>query len=165
VWSWHTFWMLLHILGAVVAFGPMYTQPVISAMGRRSPQHAAVAAEISYTIATRFTLPFALTLPLTGWGLIAVEHIDFLDNTWLWVSVVLYAVALVFALAVQTPNVRRMLRIIRSRAAATAGEGPDRSTEIAAIGRRLALGGAFLGLVVTTIFVLMIWQPGGGAPD
>lgn len=104
MWSWHTFWMILHIMGAVIAFGPMYSQPLIGLLGRRNPQHAVMAAEISEAIASRVTFPAGITLPLTGWGLIASEHIGFFDNTWLWVSVLLYAVVLLFGFAVQGPS-------------------------------------------------------------
>lgn len=161
-----------HIMGAVIAFGPMYSQPLIGLMGRRNPQHAVLAAEISEVIASRVTFPAAITLLFTGWGLIVSEHIGFLDNTWLWVSVLLYAIALVFGFALQGPNARRMLRLLRSRPAMPAGQqGPPLMPagqqgpppEMAALARRLTLGLVFLTLIVTAIFVLMIWQPGGVA--
>jgi uncharacterized membrane protein len=114
MWTWHTFWTILHILGAVVAFGPVYAAPMIAARGRRNPEHAVLAAEITEGITTRYTIPFGLTVPITGIGLMATEEdIDF-DETWLWVSVVLYVIALAFALA-QLPSGLRMVRLLRSR--------------------------------------------------
>ena len=50
-WGWRTFWMILHVMGAVIAFGPMYAQPLIRRLGRRNPQHAVLAAEITDAIA------------------------------------------------------------------------------------------------------------------
>lgn len=68
--SWHVFWLTLHTIAAVVAFGPTFTFPLIAAMARKSPEHAAFAAEVSERISQRFTIPFALTLPVTGTAMI-----------------------------------------------------------------------------------------------
>lgn len=165
MWSWHTFWMILHIMGAVIAFGPMYSQPMIGLLGRRNPQHAVLAAEISEAIASRVTFPAAITLAFTGWGLIASEDIGFFDNTWLWVSVLLYAIALVFGLVVQRPNAAQMFRLLRSGPPVPVAGQQGPSREMAALARRATLGLVFLTLIVTAIFVLMIWQPGGVATE
>ncbi len=118
-----------------------------------------------FAIASRVTFPVAITLAFTGWGLIASEGIGFFDNTWLWVSVLLYAFALVFGFAVQGPNTRRMLRLLRSAPAVPAAEQQGPPPQMAALVRRLNLGVVFLILIVTAIFVLMIWQPGGVAHE
>lgn len=165
MWSWHTFWMILHIMGAVVAFGPMYSQPLIGLLGRRNPQHAVLAAEISEAIASRVTFPAAITLAFTGWGLIVSEDIGFFDNAWLWVSVLLYAIALVFGFTVQRANASRMLGLLRSGPGVPPAGQQRPPSEMAALARRLNLGVVFLTLIVTAIFVLMIWQPGGVAPE
>ena len=37
--NWLLFWLVLHVLGAILAFGPTYTFPIIGAMARQAPQH------------------------------------------------------------------------------------------------------------------------------
>lgn len=104
------------------------------------PCDAVLAAEITEGIATRYTIPFGLTLPITGIGLMATEEdIDF-DETWLWVSVVLYVIALAFALAVQLPGGFRMVRLLRSRPAGPPEPGRAPPPDVSALGRMLASG-------------------------
>src|SRR5207245_809687 len=70
MWSWFTFWLILHILAAIVAFGPTVRFPIIAARARKDPQHGAFGAALIEFIQKRVTLPVALVIPVTGVGLI-----------------------------------------------------------------------------------------------
>lgn len=48
--SWHSFWLILHVLAVVVAFGPTFAFPLIAAFGRKHPQFAVAALHISELI-------------------------------------------------------------------------------------------------------------------
>ena len=68
-------WFLfLHILGAIVAFGPTFTFPIIGAMGGREPMHANFATRISYRISERVVLPLAIP------GILVVATLAFIDG-------------------------------------------------------------------------------------
>ena len=44
------FFLFLHVLGAIVAFGPTFAFSIIGAMGGKEPQHANFATRVSATI-------------------------------------------------------------------------------------------------------------------
>ncbi len=69
-WSWYSFWLYLHILLVIAAFGPTFAYPLIGALGQRNPQHAGFAIEVSEFISRRLTLPLAVLVPFTGLALI-----------------------------------------------------------------------------------------------
>jgi uncharacterized membrane protein len=164
--SWFTFWLILHILAAVVAFGPTFAFPIIGVMARRQPMHAAFATEVTVTVSERFTIPFALSMPITGTALIVAGHIPFWSSDWLVGSIGLYVVAILYSIGVQRPAGLRMIRLLERvptgdpgvGATAPAGSPPD----VAVLGKKLATGGQVLGPLTLGIFVLMIWRPGAG---
>jgi len=173
--GWFHLWLYLHILAVIAAFGPTFTFGPISRMIRKNPQHAVFGTEIIEFIETKMTIPLAVLVPLFGAALIftAPGNIDLWKSEWLIASIVLYILAFSFALFVQTPNVGKMLRLLRSMppppsapASASPGGGAPSGAPmgpppaVAELGKRLQLGGMFLSLMVVVILVLMVWRPG-----
>ena len=156
------FWLWLHILSAIIAFGPTFAFPIIAAMMRKAPQHAAFAVHAMESITLRLTYPFALVLlPVAGIGLIFTAHIDFFGTTWLLVAVGIYLVAVAYSVGIQTPTAMKLVKLLDSMPPGPPPEGAGPPPEVAALGKRMQLGGIFLTLMVLVIFTLMIWQPGG----
>ena len=58
--------LFLHVAGAIIAFGPSFTFPVIGAMGGHEPQHVNFAIRLQYLLGTRLVLPLALFQAVTG---------------------------------------------------------------------------------------------------
>src|SRR3989442_10816012 len=112
VWSWFTFWLVTHILFVIVAFGPTFTFPSISAMARKDPAHAVAYTRVIEFIERRMTIPLAVLVPLFGTALIYTSNIDLWHSEWLVVSIVLYIAAFSFAIFVQSKNAARMLHIL-----------------------------------------------------
>ena len=165
--GWFNLWLYLHILAVIVAFGPSFTFGPISAMMRKNPQHAVFGAEIIEFIESKMTIPLAVLVPLFGTALIytAPGHIDLWKSEWLIIAIVLYTITFAFALFVQTKNITRMVRLLKSMPPPASGppsEGAPAGPppEIAALGKKLQLGGIYLSVMVLTILVLMIWRPG-----
>ena len=52
--------LFLHVLGAIVAFGPTFAFPIIGAMGGKEPQYANFATRVSATITDRFVIPLGI---------------------------------------------------------------------------------------------------------
>ena len=166
MWSWFTFWLLLHILTAIAAFGPVFALPFISSFARRDPRNALVVSEILHGIEARITIPAAVVMPFFGLALIYTAHIDLWKSEWLVIAIVLYVITFFFALLVQQRNAMRMVDLLKSMPApgpggpiAGAAQGPP--PEVAALAKRLQMGGALLTVMLTAIIVLMVWQPGG----
>ncbi len=146
-------WFLfLHVLGAVIAFGPGFTFPIIGGMGGAEPMHGNFATRISLAISTQRVVPVALTMPITGIGLI-------------WsAGIVLYVVALTYSLAVQLPTVRRIVAL-------TAGPPPGAPPGPPPSGpppglmdavRQVQRGGLFVSGLVVVIVLLMAVKPNLG---
>ena len=166
MWSWFTFWLLLHVLTAIAAFGPVFALPFISNFARRDPRSALVVSEILHGIEARITIPAAVVMPFFGLALIYTAHIDLWKSEWLVISIVLYVITFFFALLVQQRNAMRMVDLLKSMPApgpgapiAGAAQGPP--PEVAALAKKLQMGGMLLTVLLTAIIVLMVWQPGG----
>jgi len=109
--------LLLHVLGAIIAFGPTYAFALIGAMGGAEPAHANFATRVSVAISEKRVVPFALSMPVTGIGLIWSAGIDPFSSAsrWLILGILLYLFALTYALAVNLPNARRIVALSRDR--------------------------------------------------
>ena len=118
-------WFLFaHVLGAIVAFGASFgTFPILGAMSGREPVHANFGARISLAISERIVRPFAILQGLTSVGLIWSANIDLTKALWLDVAIVIYLVALGYALFVQIPIGRRIVELSSGGPPQMAGAG------------------------------------------
>ena len=114
--------LFLHVLGAIVAFGPTFTFSLIASLSRQYPQHGPFGIQLSALISKRLVLPMAVVQGLTGLGLVIAVPYDILAIHWLTLGIVLYLIDLAFAFWVQLPAVERMVAITKP---ALAGGGPS----------------------------------------
>ena len=157
-------WFLyLHVLGAIIAFGPTFIFPLIGGMGGAEPMHGNFATRVSHAISARRVIPVALTMPVTGIGLIWSVGLDPFSRAerWLAAGIVLYVIALTYSLAVQTPAVNRII-------AMTAGPppgappGPPPSGPppgLMEIVGKVQRGGMLLSGLIVVIVLLMVVKP------
>ncbi len=150
--------LFLHVLGAIVAFGPAFTFSIIGAMGGAEPQHANFATRISHALTSRRVLPVGFTLPITGLAMIAVVGINPLERErwWLALGIVLYVIAYGYGFFVQRKLVERVIEITSAPPPPGASGPPP---ELMALVRRIQLGGAGMGLLIVTIVFLMVVKP------
>jgi uncharacterized membrane protein len=149
------FLLFLHIMAAIVAFGPTFTFPLIMGLARNDPPHMAFAAKVIHTIASRVTKLAAIATGILGVLLILADKLSLKDNPWLLISLLIYAIALVFAIVVQNPNSEKMVTILSS---VVPGEAPP--PEVPELVKRLQMGGTMLGVSVIILVVLMVFKPG-----
>jgi Predicted integral membrane protein (DUF2269) len=155
-------WLLfLHVLAAVIAFGPTFSFSLIGSMAGREPQHANFATRISQAISDRFVIPLALTMPLTGAGIILVNGINLAapQYRWLGAAIVVYVVVFSYAVLVQRPTVARLVALTSAPPPPGASGPPP---EVPATVRRIQLGGMFMGAGIVLILFLMVVKPGFG---
>jgi hypothetical protein len=57
---WIAIFLFLHVMGAIVAFGPTYSFPIIGKMAGEEPQHANFAARMNVKIAGQRVEPLAV---------------------------------------------------------------------------------------------------------
>jgi uncharacterized membrane protein len=181
--------LTIHILTAIVAFGPNFALPFIARAAAQEPQHGLFALRLTDRIERRLVLPLALTMPISGGLLAWSESIDPAQAHWLMLAIVLYVVVVAFALVVQLRTIERMIEIASQLAAGgpvlAAGPGAELArasnmtvegavaskpgvaaprfaspgAEMAALSVRARNGGFFLMAMVFVIVSLMAGKP------
>jgi uncharacterized membrane protein len=147
-------WLLfLHVMAAIVAFGPTFAFSIIGAMGGAEPQHANFATRVSHRVGDILVEPFAISMFITGVLLIWAADIPLLDPNWRWlqVAIVLYLVALGLSLFVSRPNVKRIIALSGDGAA-----GPPPPEMLKAIGTVQRIGMILTVLLVAIVFLMVV---------
>ena len=157
-------WLLfLHVFGAIIAFGASFsTFPLLGAMSGKEPAHANFGSRVSGAISERVVRPLAILQGITGVALIWVAGIDLTKALWLDVAIVLYLIALGYALFVQIPNGRRLVELTSGGppppgSAPAAPTGP--SPELLATASKARRGGMLISALIAIIVFLMVVKP------
>ena len=149
--------LVVHVVGAVFGFGPSVAYAVLGpAAGKASPQGGLAIMEAMIEIEKRLIFPFAVAIqPLSGLALIflAGYNVNFFSHYWLWVSILLYAVAFGVGLFVQIPLIERLPKLAAELKGAP---GPD----FLALVKRSQTIGPVLTVLLSIIIVLMVTKPG-----
>ncbi|MGH2663355.1 MAG: DUF2269 family protein [Actinomycetota bacterium] len=156
--DWVTFWLFLHVMGAIAGFGVSFAFPFLGAQGGKDPAHANFAFRVTELISQRWLIPLAILQGITGIILILTVDWDLFANEWLYIGIALYLIAFSFSLLVQARTEHRLIELTSLPPPQGATGGPP--PEVAALGRRLRLGGVFLAANLIAIVVLMVYKPG-----
>jgi uncharacterized membrane protein len=170
--------LILHILTAIVGLGAVMLNGLYGAQAKARPGPAGLAiAEANFKV-SMIAEYFIYAIPIFGIALVFMSDdvIEF-DQTWIWLSILLYVIALAISHAVMIPSAKRMQVLARELIAMGpppgaggppaggpppgAGGPPPQVAEMEALGKKLGAGGAVLNLIVVVIVVLMVWKPGG----
>lgn len=162
-----TLLLFAHVLGAIIAFGPTFSSPIIGRMGAQDRAHSNFAMRVSHELARVQILPLAIVQGLTGVAMIIVGNIDLTKAAWLLVAIVLYLIAIGFAIFVQTPLANRIIAMTTPPAGAAAPAGPPAGgppaggppTELMGMIKRIKRGGMLLIALVVSIVFLMVTKP------
>jgi hypothetical protein len=149
--------LFLHVIAAIAAFGPGFAAMVVGPMVAKEPQHGNFYARTQLTTAKSLVTPLALSMAVTGIAMILVRGWTNIVGTgmWLIVAIVLYVIAIGFAIAVQAPAGRRLVELTSTPPAPGSAPNP----EVPQTAKRLRTGGIILTLLVTTIVFLMVTKP------
>jgi uncharacterized membrane protein len=154
---WIAIFLFLHVMGAIVAFGPAFSAfPVIGAMAGKEPQHANFAARVNEAISKTRVIPLAIFQGITGLVLIFLTGVNPLTQLWLGLGIVLYVIALGYALAVQTPVSKRIVELTSTPPPPGASGPPP---ELMAAVKRAQQGGMILAALIFVIVILMVTKP------
>jgi uncharacterized membrane protein len=148
--------LFLHVMGAIVAFGPVFAFPIIGAMGGKEPQHANFATRVSEAISQQRVFPLAIFQGITGVALILLTGINLLATPWLLIAIVLYVITISYNFFIQTPTVKKVVEMTSAPPPPGASGPPP---ELLGLIRRIQRGGMFSGLMIVLIVVLMVIKP------
>lgn len=162
MFTWFTLFRFLHILAAIIAFGPVFVFPILGSMGGKEPMHGNFSLRVSALIEDRLVIPFALSMPVTGILMIVAGNVQWL-HFWFLLAIVLYIAAMIFAVVIQRGWVHQMIHLT-SHAPAPAMAGPGAAPagpppEFLALVRKTQLGGMYLTVSLIVIALLMIFRP------
>lgn len=156
-------WFLFaHVLGAIIAFGPTFSSPIIGRMGAAERAHGNFAMRLSRQLARVQILPLAIVQGITGIGLVITGNIDVLKLPWLMIAIVLYLIAIGFAIFVQTPRAKRIIEMTTPPPDAPPSSGPPAGGPppgLAAEIAKIKMGGTLLIALVSSIVFLMVVKP------
>src|SRR5689334_18388111 len=144
-------------MGAIIAFSPTFsTFPIVGQMAGKEPQHANFAARLNGRIFQVRVLPLAIFQGITGLVLIYLTGLNPFSQLWLGLGIVLYVIAIGYALAVQAPT-GRLIAELTATPPPPGASGPP--PELLAAVKRSRRGGMFLEALVVVIVILMVTKP------
>jgi hypothetical protein len=153
---WVAILSLIHVAGAIVGFGSVYTFAILGPMAGKRPGPGGVAIlEAMAALERRLLKPFLFIQPISGAFLIFATGLNngFFSHYWLWIAILLYAVAFGVGFFVQIPLVEALPKM------AAALSGPPTPEFLAAVKRTQTVG-PILTVLLSVIIILMVTKPG-----
>ena len=147
--------LFLHVMGAILGFGPTFAYSIMGAMSGREPQHANFSARQIAAIGNKLVYPLVILQGVTGVILIIAAGMKVQNQPWLLAGILLYIVALTYALTVQRNALHHLVELTSTPR--PPGTPPQ---EIVATVKKIQLGGMGLGLLIVVIVFLMVVKPG-----
>jgi hypothetical protein len=161
--GWYKFWLLCHILTAIVGLGAVMLNGLYAAQAQKRPGPPGRAiAEANFAV-SKIAEYFIYAIFVFGVILVLASHELFkFSQTWVWLAMLLYIVAMGISHGVMTPGTKRVLALLNEmeQGPPPAGGPPPQAAALEATGKKLAAGGMALNLIVVAILILMIWKPG-----
>jgi len=166
------FLLVLHLVFAIFAVGPLVHAATTASRGIRRADATATAS--SARMLRIYAIASVLVVGTGGWLMtrtfvepsapdvepttVAIAnftappynpHYGAFDETWIWLSLLLWVVAVAIVLALLVPTLHRVAKAI------------DNGRSAASLTGRVAAGGGLVGLIFVAITVLMVYRPGG----
>ena len=174
----YKFVLILHITAVVIGLGAVYLNGLYGAQAkaRRGPEGLAIA-EANFKV-SMFAQYFIYAIPIFGLALVPMsDHVYKMSQTWVWLSLVLYVVAVGVSHGMVIPTAKKMQALMKELNAmgpppgAAGGPGaggpppgaggpPPQVAELQALGKKIGTGGGILNVLTVALIVLMVWKPG-----
>jgi uncharacterized membrane protein len=155
--------LVLHILTAIIGLGAVMLNGIYAAQAqKRAGPGGRAVSEANYFVST-IGEKFIYAIPIFGILLVLDSgKLWKFSQTWIWLSLVIYVIAIVVSHAILIPGHKRtnVLLAEMEQGPAPAGGPPPQAVELQAIGKKMAAAGATLNVFVVVFLVLMIWKPG-----
>ena len=144
--------LALHLLFAVFAIGPLVHAATTASRGVRRGDSAAVAGAARML---RIYSYASVLVVLAGFALMSTtnsythERTAQFADTYIWLPLLLWAVAVAIILAVIVPTLTRVSALLA------------RQDSVVALTGRVAAAGGVVGLIFAGVVFLMVYRPGG----
>jgi hypothetical protein len=159
--------LVLHILCAIIGFGAVFLNGIYGQQMKVRMQSGRGAEalgifEANLTV-SKIGEYFIYAVFVFGFALLGLsDSVWKFSQTWIWLSIVLYVIGIGLSHGVLMPTVKRMGVLMREMLAGPppVGGPPPQVVEMEALGKKLAVVGPVLNLILIVILVLMVWKPG-----
>jgi uncharacterized membrane protein len=159
--------LFLHILAAIVGFGGVMLNGAYAVQARKKPGREGLAIfQANEFVTLRIAIYSIYAVFVFGLitAIIGKPAVKF-SQAWLSTAMLLYIIGIAISHAVMIPSSKKMEKLLVKMAAGpapgTAGGGPPpEAAEAEALGKRLALFGGILNLLVIVVLFLMVVKPG-----
>jgi hypothetical protein len=157
----------LHIVCAVVGFGAVALNGLYAQKIKARLQSGRVAEALAIHESNSFVSTigeyFIYAVFVLGFVVLALsDSVWEFSQTWVWLSVVLYIVAIGLSHAIMIPGAKR-LGVLMSEMVngpPPTGGPPPQVAEMQTIGQRMGTVGPILDLILVVIIFLMVYKPG-----
>jgi len=159
--------LYLHIATAIVGFGGVVLNGVYAAQARKRPGREGLAIVEANTFVSTQVAEYAIYAVFV-FGLITAiigKPVIKFSQGWLSGAMGLYIVGIAISHAVMIPGSKKMVALLTKLSeGGSPGQGgpPPEVAEVEATGKRLALFGMILNVLLAVILFLMVVKPGGG---
>lgn len=160
---------LIHLACIVVGFGSSFVYPVLAARSRNlSPREAYAVNHTALEIS-----PYLTSYPIYGAGaaglllIILSDQVFTFSQTWISIAFLVYALAVLVAVFLHSPNLKAMdelqANLVDAPPGAAGSEAPPEVAELQERGQKAAMYGGVLHLFWLILMIDMIWKPGIGS--
>jgi hypothetical protein len=160
--------LVLHILCAIIGFGAVFLNGIYGAQIKARMQSGRGAEAIGIYEAnvtvSKIGEYFIYAVFIFGSALVGLsDSVWEFGQTWVWLSIVLYLVAIGLSHGVLQPAVKRMGVLMRELVTGPppAGGPPPQVAEMAELGKKVGMVGPVLDIILIVILYLMVFKPGG----
>jgi hypothetical protein len=158
--------LVLHIFCAIVGFGAVYLNAIYgNEIKKRRGTDALAIYEANYKV-SHIGEFFIYGVFVFGLALVGLSDKTWkFDQTWVWLAIVLYLIAVGLSHAILLPSVRKMGVLMREMVnagpppAGSAGP-PPQAAQMAVLGKKVGMTGAALDVMMVVILCVMVWKPG-----
>ncbi len=157
--------LVLHILTAIVGLGAVVLNGIYASQSQKRPGPTGRAVSEANFFVSNIAEKFIYAIPIFGILLVlASDKAWKFSQTWIWLSLVIYVVAIGISHSVLIPGHKRINALLAEmeQGPPPAGGPPPQAIELQAIGKKMAAAGMTLNVTVVIFLVLMIWKPGVG---
>ncbi len=159
----YKFFLVIHITSVVVGIGAVMLNGLYAqqTQKRQGPTGRAVFEANFYVSGIAEYIIY--TIPIWGFVLIGLSDSAWkFSQVWIWLSLVLYVIALGISHGLMVPNSKKILGLMNEieQGPPPAGGPPPQAAKIADLGKQLGVGGATLNVIAVVIIGLMVWKPG-----
>ncbi|QDZ16373.1 DUF2269 family protein [Humibacter ginsenosidimutans] len=152
---------ILHVVAAVFIVGPMAILPMTAMRAIRagSPSQVRTLAK-----STNIFSLLSLLVVILGFGAMGTADPKYhtsITDTWIWLAIVFYVIALALTLFVVVPAMRRAADAIEGEEAVEAEDPAAKAAPAAKSGGYGAIAGTsgIASLLLVAVVVLMVWKP------